>query len=183
MSMSVRLNIRQQRFAREYVRDFNATRAAIRAGYSAKTAGAQAHKLLKIAEIQQGILSACREILDGPIEEQVKIIRFLTDVMLVDPREIVDWGPDGVRLKNSSELPLHVAMAIEEISETASGGVKVKFCKKMDAADRLAKIYGMVQERIEHSGNIETGQPTLVVAITSATKELPNEADPAPSAG
>jgi phage terminase small subunit len=39
-------------FVREYLVDFNATQAAIRAGYSKKTAGSQAHELLKRPDIQ-----------------------------------------------------------------------------------------------------------------------------------
>ena len=49
------LNAKQQRFALEYLVDYNATQSAIRAGYSRKTAGAQAHKLLKNAEIAEEI--------------------------------------------------------------------------------------------------------------------------------
>lgn len=45
------LNDRQQRFCEEYLIDLNGTQAAIRAGYSKKTAGQIAEKLLKIAEI------------------------------------------------------------------------------------------------------------------------------------
>jgi phage terminase small subunit len=46
------LNDKQTTFVREYLMDFNATQAAIRAGYSRKTAGSQAHDLLKKPEIQ-----------------------------------------------------------------------------------------------------------------------------------
>lgn len=46
------LNDKQMAFVREYLVDFNATQAAIRAGYSKKTAGSQAHDLLKKPEIQ-----------------------------------------------------------------------------------------------------------------------------------
>jgi len=49
------LNERQTRFAEEYAVDFNATQAAIRAGYSEKTAGAIGWELLKKPEIQQRI--------------------------------------------------------------------------------------------------------------------------------
>jgi phage terminase small subunit len=49
------LNERQTRFAEEYAVDFNATQAAIRAGYSEKTAGASGWELLKKPEIQQRI--------------------------------------------------------------------------------------------------------------------------------
>ena len=46
-----KLNDRQERFCREYVIDYNATKAAIRAGYSKKTAGAMGHENLKKPEI------------------------------------------------------------------------------------------------------------------------------------
>jgi phage terminase small subunit len=57
-----RLPPRQERFCREYVIDLNATQAAIRAGYSAKTADVQGPRLLgnvrvaaRIAELQEVI--------------------------------------------------------------------------------------------------------------------------------
>lgn len=46
------LNDKQEAFVREYLKDFNATQAAIRAGYSQKTAGSQGFDLLKKPEIQ-----------------------------------------------------------------------------------------------------------------------------------
>jgi phage terminase small subunit len=54
----VSLNKRHQRFVEEYCVDLNATQAAIRAGYSEKTAGAIGFKLLKIAEIQEAVAAA-----------------------------------------------------------------------------------------------------------------------------
>ena len=49
------LNDRQAAFSREYLIDYNATQAAIRAGYSARTAGSQGHDLLKKPEIQAAL--------------------------------------------------------------------------------------------------------------------------------
>ena len=46
------LNDRQQRFCEEYVVDLNATQAAIRAGYSEKTAYSKGSALLKKVEVQ-----------------------------------------------------------------------------------------------------------------------------------
>lgn len=45
------LTPKQERFCQEYIVDLNATQAAIRAGYSEKTAGSQAHDHLKKPEI------------------------------------------------------------------------------------------------------------------------------------
>ena len=47
----MKFTVRQQRFIEAYLRTGNATQAAIEAGYSAKTAYSQGHRLLKKAEI------------------------------------------------------------------------------------------------------------------------------------
>lgn len=52
---SIKLNAKQARFVYEYLIDYNATQAGIRAGYSKKTAGSQAHDLLKKPEIIKAI--------------------------------------------------------------------------------------------------------------------------------
>lgn len=49
---------KQELFVKEYLVDLNATQAAIRAGYSVKTAGSQSHDLLKKPEIQE-FVSSC----------------------------------------------------------------------------------------------------------------------------
>lgn len=49
------MNKKQRAFTVEYVKDRNATQAAIRAGYSAKSAYSQAHDLLKKPEIMEAI--------------------------------------------------------------------------------------------------------------------------------
>ena len=52
------LNPKQARFVEEYLVDLNATQAAIRAGYSEKTAASQGERLLRNAEIQAAIKKA-----------------------------------------------------------------------------------------------------------------------------
>lgn len=52
------LNPKQAQFVREYLIDFNALGAAIRAGYSQKTAGQIGHRLLKNVEIQAALQKA-----------------------------------------------------------------------------------------------------------------------------
>ena len=47
---------KMKRFCEEYVVDLNATQAAIRAGYSAKTAGCKVGELMKDEEINRGNL-------------------------------------------------------------------------------------------------------------------------------
>lgn len=54
------LTDKQQAFCREYIKDFNATQAAIRAGYSKKTAYSQGQRLLKnvVVKVEIGRLLA-----------------------------------------------------------------------------------------------------------------------------
>lgn len=52
------LTRKRRRFIEEYLKDFNATQAAKRAGYSERTAYSQGSRLLKIVEISDAIDSA-----------------------------------------------------------------------------------------------------------------------------
>ena len=62
------LEPKQLRFCQEYVIDLNATQAAIRAGYSPKTAQEQSSRLLSKVMVQQKVLE-----LQRPKEENLKI--------------------------------------------------------------------------------------------------------------
>lgn len=68
------LNDKQAAFVREYLIDFNATQAAIRAGYSSRTAGSQAHDLLKKHEIQAALKEG-RERLAEKTETEAEWVR------------------------------------------------------------------------------------------------------------
>ncbi len=57
-----KLTEKQQRFVDEYLIDLNATQAAIRAGYSAKTADVQGSRMLGIVKVQQAISEAMAEL-------------------------------------------------------------------------------------------------------------------------
>ena len=55
MAKTAKLTEKQQRFVEEYLIDLNATQAAIRAGYSAKTADQQGSRMLANVKVQQAI--------------------------------------------------------------------------------------------------------------------------------
>jgi phage terminase small subunit len=50
-----KLSAKQERFCKEYMIDLNATQAAIRTGYSARSAYSQGQRLLKHAEIAKAL--------------------------------------------------------------------------------------------------------------------------------
>lgn len=61
MAKTAKLTEKQQRFVEEYLIDLNATQAAIRAGYSAKTADQQGSRMLANVKVQQAIMAKKRK--------------------------------------------------------------------------------------------------------------------------
>lgn len=91
------LNGKQLMFIAEYVKSSNATEAAIKAGYSKKTAYSQGQRLLKNAEIQRKIESGRLDIKAMIAEEVVHSLR--TVITLRDHAE-----NETVRLKAAQDL-------------------------------------------------------------------------------
>lgn len=75
------LTEKQRRFADEYLIDFNATQAAIRAGYSRKTAYSQGQRLLKNVEVQEHLKERINKEDDTRIAKGDEVLQFLTQVM------------------------------------------------------------------------------------------------------
>lgn len=115
------LNQKQARFAAEYLVDLNATHAAIRAGYSKRSAHAQGHDLLKHPEVaaEIGRLTSVRKL------ETLSSVQATHDEIRAiahsDVRALLN--EDG-RVKPVSEWPDEVARAVAaiEITETWKPG-------------------------------------------------------------
>ena len=73
---------RQARFVSEYLFDLNATQAAIRAGYSTRTAYSIGQRLLKNVEIQQAIQAGMTEHSNRLIADRQTRQEFWTSTML-----------------------------------------------------------------------------------------------------
>lgn len=65
------MNEKQKAFVREYLIDLNASQAAIRAGYSKRSAGAQAHDLLKNPEVSRAIEKKKTPVRNGPTSAKI----------------------------------------------------------------------------------------------------------------
>lgn len=75
------LTPKQERFCVEYLVDCNATQAAIRAGYSAKTARSQGQRMLTNVDIKSKIDELREELKNSRIASAVERMEFLTQVM------------------------------------------------------------------------------------------------------
>lgn len=81
MYLSIKLTLKQKRFADEYIISGNATDAAKKAGYSEKTAFTIATENLKKPYIKQYIDQRIKEIDDKKIAKQEEVLQYLTSVL------------------------------------------------------------------------------------------------------
>ncbi len=79
---------KQRRFVDEYLVDLNATQAAIRAGYSPKTAGQIGERLLKKVEIQTGVQEAMKARENRTHITQDRVLQELSRLAFFDPRKL-----------------------------------------------------------------------------------------------
>jgi phage terminase small subunit len=123
-----KMTAKQKRFCDEYLIDLNATQAAIRAGYSEKTAGVIANENLKKPYINEYIEQRMAEKEAELIASQDEVLRFLTAVM---------------RGENKDERVFVNASGETESIEFRQQSNQIK------AAELLGKRYGLYTEKIE----------------------------------
>lgn len=156
------LTEKQRAFVREYQIDFCAKDAAIRAGYSPKTADRIGSKLLtdpriaaEVERIRQNI--AARAEAETEVNA-TEIIGHLVNVMRADIRDVVQWGfteqtgEDGITVSvpfvkpvSSEELPPHLAGAVASVSLTSQGTFRVTMHDKGGAIDKLMRHLGLYE--------------------------------------
>lgn len=148
-----KLTPKQDRFCREYVIDLNGTQAAIRAGYSAKTANRIASENLSKPDIQSQIGKLAKTVQD---KAEVSAERILEELKLIghfDPAEIVGKVS---KVEDIALLPPHVRRAIAGWSWDKFGCLVLKFHDKQRALELLGRHKTLFTDRIEteHSGDV-----------------------------
>ena len=113
-----KLTPKQQLFVDEYLIDLNATQAAIRAGYSLKTAEQQGFQLLKKTSVSEAIEQAQQERQKRTLVTQDDVIRgLLTEA---------EWQGEGsshsARVSAWAHLGKHLNMFTDKIDHTSSDG-------------------------------------------------------------
>lgn len=157
------LTAKQERFVAEYLIDLNATQAAIRAGYSEKTADQQGSRLLANVKVAADIAEAKAKRSERTLINQDMVLNELAKIGFADIRKAVSWGSvpeandDGerlypVELMASEAIDDDTAAAISEVSLTAQG-VKIKMYDKKAALDSIGKHLGMFVEKVDMNGS------------------------------
>ncbi|MCO7643255.1 terminase small subunit [Pseudomonas sp. S 311-6] len=176
------LTAKQRRFVEEYLVDLNATQAAIRAGYSSKTAQEQGSRLLSNVMVAKAIEDAQERRSKRTEITQDAVLRELAKIGFADIRKVARWGNTtlqagvddegnpttevhhGLALVSSDEIDDDTAAAIAEVSEGREG-LKVKFHDKKGALVDIGRHLGMFKDRVEHSGPNGGPIPTTPTVI------------------
>ena len=163
------LNEKQARFVEEYLVDLNATQAAIRAGYSRRTAAEQGYDLLRKPQISEAVQAGQVRLSKATGVSAQVILGELLRIARVDIGEAFD---ENGALKPLKEIPEDVRRAISgmEVDELFDGTGrerlrigetrKVKFWDKTRALELLAKHLGLLKDRVELTG--KDGGPVTV---------------------
>lgn len=153
--MSARtLSPKQAAFVAEYLIDLNATQAAIRAGYSEKSAARISVELLNKTQVRKAIEKAQAKRTERTEITADRVVTELAKIAFADPRDLMEWGPNGLVLKDCRIIPDAAAAAVAEVSE-GKDGMKLKKLDKLKALELLGRHLGMFTDKVEISGDLD----------------------------
>ena len=157
------LRPKQQDFVDAYLTNPNATQAAIKAGYSAKTARSQGQRLLTNVDIQAAIEKARKAAAESARTDATRVLEETAAVAFSDMGKILDFSGSTLRLRPANEIPEAARRSIASIKVkryTEGKGeeareaeiLECRLWNKMDALGKLMKHLGLLNERVEHTG-------------------------------
>ena len=170
------LTAKQAAFVREYLVDLNATQAAIRAGYSKKTANVIASELLAKPNIKSAIQEEMKKRAERTEITADKVLKEFAKLAFFDPRKLFD---DKGNPKDITELDddtaaalagLDVVQDIDPDTGITSYTKKYKLASKQAALDSLGRHLGMFLDRTEINASV-------AVTMESYLEDLDNQGE------
>ena len=125
---------RQRRFCDEYIISGNATQAAIKAGYSPKTAKSNGQRLLTFADVSKYINEQLEALHNEKTADAQEVLEYLTSVMR------------GQKTEQCLQL---VGDGVQEISD-----IDVSAKDRIKAAELIGKRYGLWNDRASIDLNV-----------------------------
>lgn len=136
----MKLTPKQERFVQEYLVDLNATAAAIRAGYSKKTAEVIGYENLRKPQIEAAINQAIQEREKRTEITQDMVLRETAKLAFFDIRKMFDKNgkPLDISELDADTATALVGLDVQDISD--SDGNYIGFAKKYKMADKLKAL-------------------------------------------
>ncbi len=167
------LTPKQARFVQEYLVDVNSTQAAIRAGYSKKTAQEQSSRLLSNVMVSAAVAKEQHAL--GRRGEAEKVIAELALIGFANMGDYVNLSDPDKPMVDLSNLTPKQASAIAAVTYEKRGierRVKIKLHDKLNALVTLGKHLGLFSER-HLLGGLDGGEVKQVHSMEVAFVKPP----------
>ena len=170
------LTAKEERFIYEYCIDLNATRAAIRAGYSHRTAKQLGSRLLTKVDIQRKIADKQSDLSNAAGITALRIVRELEKIAFSNIGNLhLDWKT----LKDWESLTEDQKSCIQEVTTTPGKygtTLNVKFYNKQGSLTALANILGIKAPiRNEITGKDQDYSQRLFIEIINRRDQVDPE--------
>lgn len=154
------LSEQRQRFVEEYLIDLNGTQAAIRAGYSVKTAQEQSSRLLSNVMVQEAISKAMAARSKRTGVNQDRVILELAKIAFVKMTDVVDNNGRIREDATDDDLACIESIKYKESDNELGGSVEreVKIGSKLKALELLGKHLGMWNDKLD----VNITQPVVI---------------------
>lgn len=146
---------KQKRFCDEYLTDLNATQAAVRAGYSKKTAYSIGEENLRKPEIKEYIEKRMAEKESQLIADQDEVMRYLTAVMRREKMEsvVVTLNTEKTSYVPDENGTMRKQTVKQEIPQIIEIPAQLRDANK--AAELLGKAYGIYTDKVDVDADMD----------------------------
>jgi phage terminase small subunit len=170
------LTPKQERFVAEYMIDLNATQAAIRAGYSAKTAQEQASRLLSNVMVSEAVAAAQQARSQTTGVTAARVLQEIARLAFFDARKLLTDEGEPIPIHQLDDDTAAGIAGLETATERGRGedaGVtvirKYKIADKNSALEKLAKHVGLYamdnKQKVDALGAILAGMGRTAMPV------------------
>lgn len=152
-----KLTEKQQRFVDEYLIDLNATQAAIRAGYSVKTADKQGSQLLGKTRIAEAVAERMADRSKRTGVNQDRVVLELAKIAFVNVADVIDSEDATIKAGATADDTAAIQSVKVKVIPTKEGeGVEreIRLNDKLKALELLGKHLGMWNDKLDVNVNI-----------------------------
>ena len=167
VSVAGKMTPKMQKFVDEYLVDLNATQAAIRAGYSKKTAYSIGVSNLKKPEIQAALQKKQKKAAEKLEISRDRVLKELASIGFAKATDYLTIQDGRVLIKDTAEVSPEKLAALASIKEGMCG-IEVKLADKVRALEMLSKYLGLFDGTNPEG---DTQKNNLFEAIAGAAEE------------
>lgn len=179
------LNTKQETFCREYIVDLNATQAAIRAGYSTKTAKVMGHENLTKPDIQKFIAVLMDERGKKTEITAERVVQELAKVAFASMRHFIRVDENGqpqidLGATDNDNLDALMEVQTETVLESRGSGDEREFDTIRKTKIKLHNKLGALHELAEHTGVFAKRDKDQANALAEAWAQITQRGSKAP---